>query len=320
VTAIADDLLPLIDISLLYAGPGPARDALAREVDRLLQTAGFLMIIGHRVPTDLRDETREMARRFFHQPTESKDHVRVVDDRGWIPSGHEATGYASGDEDSQPDLKESYTLGPEPVGALAGFPANRVPSTPDGFGAALERYARHMFDLGADLFRLFALALGLEDDHIARLSQHPNSLLGLNWYPAFERTGPAKPNQFRIGPHCDYGGVTILDRQQGRGGLQIQTLEGEWIDAPFYDGAYTINIADLLARFTGDRWRSTPHRVLPPDPTAASEELISLVFFHEFDHDVLIETLPAPIGGGTRYAPVLAGEYIAAKFAQVTLG
>ncbi len=69
----------------------------------------------------------------------------------------------------------------------------------------------------------------------------------------------------------------------------------------------------------GERWRSTLHRVLPPSPEAPTEELLSLVFFHEFDADALIETLTPPIGGGAAFEPVVADEYIAGKYAEVTL-
>ena len=49
------------------------------------------------------------------------------------------------------------------------------------------------------------------------------------------------------------------------------------------------------------------------------EELLSLVFFHEFDADAVIETLPPPAGGGVMFPPVVADEYIAEKYAAVTL-
>lgn len=312
--------MPLVDISALYGPPGPELDALASEIDHLLRTAGFLMIVGHRVPPELRHATREAAREFFHQPSEVKQRVQIVDDRGWAPTGYEATGYASGDADSRPDLKESFTIGPEPIGVLDWVPQNRVPDGPDGFVSTLRAYAAEMHRLGADLFRLFALALGLPDDHFTSRSRHPVSLLTLNWYPPYTATGPAAENQFRIGPHTDYGGVTILDRQPGHAGLQIRSLDDEWVDAPVYEGSYTINVADLLARCTGDRWRSTPHRVLPPAADAPAEELISLVFFHELDHDEVIETLSPPIGGGTEYEPVVCWDYLMSKFAQVTIG
>jgi len=38
------------------------------------------------------------------------------------------------------------------------------------------------------------------------------------------------------GPHTDFGTVTVLDREPGRGGLQIYTLDGTWIDAPYRSG------------------------------------------------------------------------------------
>jgi len=58
----------------------------------------------------------------------------------------------------------------------------------------------------------------------------------------------------------------------------------------------TVNIGDLLARWTGGRWRSTRHRVLPPQAEAPDEDLLSLIFFYEANHDAVVESLPAPIG------------------------
>lgn len=313
------DLLPLIDLSPWYGDDDEAIDRLADQVDDRLQDAGFLLVTGHGVPQDVRTRTRETARAFFHRSHEDKVGDHVVNRRGWLPTGYEATGYASGENDVE-DLKETFTVGQEAVGAFADLPPNRWPSDPADFREVIWDYYTQMLRLGSDLLGLFARALGLPIDHLRNLSQHPASELNLNWYPAMDRVGEAAPGQFRIGPHSDYGCMTILDREAGRGGLQIRTRDGVWVDAPVHPEAYTINIGDLLARLTGDRWRSTPHRVLPPDPTAPSEELISLAFFHEFSDDAVVETLPAPIGGGSVYAPVRSDEYIAEKYAAVTVG
>ncbi len=81
--------------------------------------------------------------------------------------------------------------------------------------------------------------------------------------------GEPEPGQFRIGPHTDFGTVTVLDRQPGAGGLQVYTDEGGWEDAP-YDppDAVTVNIGDLLEYWSGKRWPSGRHRVLPPQADA----------------------------------------------------
>lgn len=313
------ELLPLIDLTPWYAGDPTASEALERQVDDRLQDAGFLLVTGHGVPLELRDRTRECARRFFHQDRSTKESSKVIDRRGWLPTGYEATGYASG-EDSLEDLKESFTIGQEPVGAFVDLPANRWPDTPGDFREVIWSYYQEMLRLGADLLGLFARALGLPVEQLRALSANPASECNLNWYPAMDRVGAAAPGQFRIGPHSDYGCMTILDREPGRGGLQIRDRDGNWVDAPVHREAYIINIGDLLARMTGDRWRSTPHRVLPPDPSAPSEELISMAFFHEFSDDALIETLPAPFGGGSTYDPVRSDDYIAGKYAEVTIG
>ena len=86
----------------------------------------------------------------------------------------------------------------------------------------------------------------------------------INRYPPLSATGPAKEGQYRVAPHTDWGILTILDRQPGYGGLQVQALVGTWAASPYVPGAFTVNVADLLSRWTGGRWRSTRHRVLPP--------------------------------------------------------
>ena len=49
-------------------------------------------------------------------------------------------------------------------------------------------------------------------------------------------------------------------------GLALATSSGAaaWFDP----AALTVNIGDLMARWTGDRWRSGRHRVLPPPAEA----------------------------------------------------
>ena len=134
-----------------------------------------------------------------------------------------------------------------------------------------------------------------------------------------QQTGEPAPDQFRIGPHTDFGTVTILDREPGRGGLQVWTQDGGWADAPYHPDALTINTGDLLARWSGDRWRSNRHRVLPPQAEAPDEDLVSLVYFYEADHDSVVHALRPPIGRPNDYPPVVASDFLRERLDAITV-
>jgi len=182
-----------------------------------------------------------------------------------------------------------------------------------------EEYLARMAELEKQLLCLLGEALGLEPDFFSRHMDHPTYGFNINWYPGVEVVGAPQPGQFRIGPHTDFGTVTILDRQAGKGGLQVYTDEGGWEDAPFHPEAFTINIGDLMARWTGDRWRSGRHRVLPPPADAPAEELMSLVYFGECTPGTLVESVPAPVGR-VAYEPVDSHRYLREKLDSITVG
>jgi isopenicillin N synthase-like dioxygenase len=128
-------------------------------------------------------------------------------------------------------------------------------------------------------------------------------------------TGAVLDNQFRIGPHTDFGSITILDREPGVGCLQVQTADDVWVDAPWVADSFTINVGDLLSMWTGGRWRSSRHRVLPPDASAPDEALTSLVFFAQPNDDTLV----SPLIEGDEFEPVLVSEFMEAKINAITV-
>jgi hypothetical protein len=58
--------------------------------------------------------------------------------------------------------------------------------------------------------------------------------------------------------------------------------------------------------------------VLPPHPDAPNEDLLSLIFFYEANHDAVVESLPSPIGR-TSFPPVIAHEYLRDKLDAITV-
>lgn len=97
-------------------------------------------------------------------------------------------------------------------------------------------------------------------------------------------------------------------------------IDAGWADAPFDPEALTVNIGDLLAYWSGDRWLSGRHRVLPPQPSAPDEDLLTLVYFYHLDHDAVVTPLAPPIGKGTSREPVLSGVHLEAKLDAISVG
>jgi isopenicillin N synthase-like dioxygenase len=314
--------IPLLDIALWRNGTADQRARLAARLDAALRQSGFLMIENHGVAAGLREEIRQAARAFFALPERQKVRYSTpVGGRGWIPPGGEANAfYGEVADPERADLKESLTIGrafstgDDEIDKV-WFAPNVWPAECPELEELCERFTGQVRDLYSDLLRMCAVALGLAEDWFeSRTVAGPHSF-NINRYPPLTVTGAPLEGQFRVAPHTDWGILTILDRQPGYGGLQIQALDGTWSDAPYVDDAFTVNVADLLSRWTGERWRSTRHRVLPPSPEAPDEELISLIVFLEAEVDTVIQ----PIPGATDFEPVVAGDYLLERAAAATV-
>ncbi|MEV8204126.1 2-oxoglutarate and iron-dependent oxygenase domain-containing protein [Streptomyces sp. NPDC079189] len=321
---MSEPRIPTIDLRPWLSGDAQARRETAATVDAALRAAGFLLVTGHGMDPALRTAIRDAARGFFLLPAAVKEPYAVkVGGRGWLGPGAEANGCAEGTQ-TPPDLKESLSFAAEdPTGDAEidaeWFLPNTWPREAPELRALVTEYLAQMRTLSDRLLELLGAALGEPEDFFTRHTTHPTWGFNINWYPGTEVVGEPQPGQFRIGPHTDFGTVTVLDRQAGKGGLQIFTDDGGWEDAPYDPGAFTINIGDLMARWTGDRWRSGRHRVLPPPSDVPAEELMSLVYFYECDPRTTVESVPAPTGRVT-HEPVDSHTYLRAKLDAISVG
>ena len=290
---------------------------LAKLVDDICRETGFLVLEGHGVKADVIENLWGAANQFFAQSSEVKQQVKAPYagyPYGYLGPNAEALAKSKG-EDTPPDLKESINGGPLSVPKGASADAMKFCYQPtlwpelDGFRAAWEAYYNEMEALAERVMRLFARALELPTDHFAPYIDAPISALRLLHYPA--TTGVPLDRQQRAGAHTDYGSLTILLPQPNSQGLQIQTPQGEWIDVPAPEGAFVINIGDLMARWTADRWVSTLHRVVAkPDQPAR----LSVAYFHQPNWEAEI----VPLDGSDAYEPVLSGLHLMEKFQAAT--
>jgi isopenicillin N synthase-like dioxygenase len=329
--------IPLLDISVWRDGAPEQRERLAARMDVALRDSGFLLVEGHGIDAGLCDRIRAESREFFALPANRKaSYATPVGGRGWIPQGGEANAfYGEAADPARADMKESLTIGrnfrtgDEETDELWFIP-NVWPAETPRLEALCEQFTAQARELYYDLLRMSACALGLPDINwfVDRARRGPHTF-NINRYPPLTVTGAAQDGQFRVAPHTDWGILTILDRQPGYGGLQIQALDGTWADAPYVPDAFTVNVADLLSLWTGGRWRSTRHRVLPPPAENPDEELISLIVFLEADVDTVITPVTAtavtavtavmPGNVSTDFEPVVAGEWLLARAAAATV-
>ena len=80
---------------------------------------------------------------------------------------------------------------------------------------------------------------------------------------------------------------------------------------------FIINIGDLMARWTNDRWVSTLHRVVKPDARKGGvNRRQSIAFFLNTNYDAEIECIPTCLEAGqeAKYESVRAGEYLKERF------
>jgi len=317
-------VIATVDISHWHEG-GRTAEKVAAAIDEGLQQAGFILVTGHGIDPSLPQRVRAAAREFFGLPDDVKQQYSVpVGGHGWLPPGVEANAYAEGTE-TPPDLKESYSLGAEtatgdPEVDRIWFAPNVWPAEVPSLQPLVNEYTAAMRGLADDLLALFSYALGLPENPFASLASRPTWTMNINHYPPVSVVGEPEPGQFRIGPHTDFGTVTILDREPGAGGLQVYSDADGWSDAPYDPDALTVNIGDLLEYWSGRRWPSGRHRVLPPQPHAPEEDLVSLIYFYEANHDALVMPLAPPIGRVAGLEPVTSSAFIKERLDAITIG
>jgi isopenicillin N synthase-like dioxygenase len=317
-------VIPTVDISRWHDGSAADRTTIAAAVDRACRTVGFLQIIGHSVSAQQIDGLLSAADALFSRPLDEKlTWVPATPDinRGYAAKGTEGLSYSIGQQ-SAPDLFEAFNVGLDDVPDLQEYQSRRHdlfaeniwPDVPD-VRAQIVQYFTAAAKQARQLTDVFALALGVEPTFFADRTTHSTDTLRINHYVRDRGEPDPVDGQMRMGAHTDYGIVTVLYADPVPG-LEILGVEGQWHAVTPQPGALLVNLGDLLAEWTNDTWRSTLHRVVPPPRNAGGPvRRRSAAFFHDGNHDALIECLATCVSDDNpaKYPPVLAGDHLMAK-------
>ncbi len=305
------EAIPLIDIAALSGADITARRAVAQAVGAACRDIGFFAITGHGISATQMQQAFEAGRRLFDLDSETKEALSIR--RHGHNRGYVALGVESLDEKAAPDLKEAYNLVWD---GAPDRPANLWPPIA-GWQEPVQAYFDAVLAVGRRLHRAFALDLGLAEDFFDDKLDQPMATLRFLRYPPATATlsGTHSAAQAGAGTHTDYGNVTLL-ATDGVPGLQVQSRDGRWIDAPHLPGAFMCNIGDCLMRWSNDLYLSTPHRVGTPPRLRHS-----IAFFLDPNPDALVSALPGcvPVGQAPHHPPITAAEHLRQRL-QATYG
>lgn len=304
--------LPVID---------PTDPHAARNLRRACERDGFFYLANHGVAPELTTRIHSAAKAFFALPAEAKLAVHFAKarkQRGYIPLRGEATDPT---DDPDGDLKEALDFTfpvPPPRHGVSDAVAFRMrgenlwPEELPGLRETVEQYFDEMIRLGRSLFEILAVSLGLPREYFRDETDRPIAQLRLLHYPPQTPRAP-RTKTLGIGSHCDYECFTILDPGEV-GGLQIQR-HGTWLDVEIVPSTFVVNLGEMLARWTNDLFRATPHRV----SNTSGRERYAIPFFFGTNYDTCIECLPPCTGPDRppRYPPIRAGDYLARRLSEI---
>ncbi|MBC7725686.1 MAG: isopenicillin N synthase family oxygenase [Burkholderiaceae bacterium] len=283
--------LPVLDFSRLSAGEGEAA-AFRRDLREATHDFGFFYLTGHGVPAELMERVITTARAFFDLPEADKmaiENLKSPHFRGYTRVGGELT-------QGKVDWREQIDIGPErdalPTGpGVADYfrleGPNQWPTALPELRDVVNTWHDELTSVALRLMQAWALSLGA-DEHVfdAAFAERSSTLIKIVRYPGKSDPTPVQG----VGAHKDSGVLTLLFVEPGKEGLQVEK-DGEWIDAPPLDGAFVVNIGELLEVATDGYLKATVHRVISP---RVGDDRISIPFFYSpaLDGTIPVLTLP----------------------------
>jgi len=164
------------------------------------------------------------------------------------------------------------------------------------FKPVYSEYISRMGEISISFTSLIAEAIGLPahafEKYFDKDQQHKLKVVK---YPDLQELGLEGEGQ-GVGPHKDSMLTSYLLQVTEHKGLQVQNLQGEWIDCPPIDGTLVVAIGQGMEALTQGVCMSTTHRVLSPAPGTGSR--FSVPFFQGVSLDAEFEELNDWENGG----------------------
>jgi len=310
--------IPAVDLGRFVSGDEKERAAFVQELGKAYEDVGFVAVVNHGVDEGLVKRFYDLVQAFFALPEEVKKKYEIpglFGQRGYTSFGRE---HAKGSD--APDLKEFYQIGQtvtddDPV--KEEYPDNvAVKELPEFLETGVQLF-KNFEESGTQLLRAIALFLGLDEHYFDNWVHNGNSILRAIHYPPI--TSEPK-SSIRAEQHEDINLITLLVGASAEG-LQVQTLDGEWVDVMAPEGYIVVNVGDMLQRLTNQRLRSTTHRVVNPPRERWHTHRYSIPFFLHPRSNMPLNVLDSCVSESQpkAFEDITAGEYLDERLREIGL-
>ncbi len=315
---MAKRAIPLVDLSKFTEGTAEQRTEFVAELGKAFHEIGFVGVINHGISKQLIDDFYASSRAFFALPEAVKRQYEVPGLAG--QRGYTSFGKEHAKQSKVADLKEFFQIGQEAGGEEVPsdhYPPNvEVAEQPEFLKLGKELY-RNFEKSGGQLLKAISIHLGLGENYFNPHIHLGNSILRAIFYPPITQE-PA--SAIRAEQHEDINLITLLVGASA-GGLQVLTMDNEWLEVVPEQDEIVINVGDMLQRLTNNYLKSTTHRVVNPPREEWHNPRLSIPFFLHPRSDMDLTCLPSCVTAERplAYEPITAGEYLNERLREIGL-
>ncbi|KAL7620249.1 hypothetical protein AAE478_009242 [Parahypoxylon ruwenzoriense] len=276
--------IPILDLAL--ARDPATKPQFLADLRHALMEVGFLYLKNVGIPDELWRQVISEGKAFFDIPREEKLKIEMKNAPSFLGYSQLSAEITAGavDHREQIDLSTEHAVPGPSAPAYANLLApNQWPSEAvlPNFRRVYTEYMRRMGGVSIAFTSLIAEAIELPADAFNRYfdpdQQHKLKIVK---YPDVAELGLGLGDSAQgqgVGPHKDSMLTSYLLQASAHRGLQVQNMQGEWIDCPPIDGTLVVAIGQGLEALTQGVCASTTHRVL--SPVAGAGPRFSIPFF-----------------------------------------
>jgi len=308
--------IPVVDLEQFRHSDSKA--VFVQALGKAYEEVGFVAVKGHGIDHALVERFYHQVKAFFGMTRAVKNGYEIeslAGQRGYTSFGRE---HAKGSK--APDLKEFWQFGQPGNGQVLDkneYPDNlEVAELPDFNSTGLELY-RNFENSGRLLLQAIALHLGLDEYWFDEKIENGNSILRAIHYPPITQE---PDSSIRAEQHEDINLITLLVGASADG-LQVLTLDGEWVGVNTTPDMIVVNVGDMLQRLTNNRLKSTTHRVVNPARDQWHTSRMSVPFFLHPRSEVPLNCLPSCIDekNPKAYEDITSGGYLRERLIEIGL-